>query len=91
MPNFIDPPEPRFTHTHRCQEPSCDARVRCGASPCHCGCGNCAIYDVTEFLCEDHHDAPRCDYCGLRDGAPLIDFDGDRMHPACVTEMEARK
>lgn len=29
---------------------------------------------------------PPCDWCGEREGAPLIDHDGDLMHPACVTE-----
>lgn len=86
---YYDPPEPRLTHTHRCVEPHCTARVGCGGARCReCETAHCeADHDLDDdMLCEDHRDMPACSYCGEREGDPLMEHDGDRMHPACVTE-----
>lgn len=84
--NYDEPPQFRATHTHHCAEPYCTARVGCATPPDRDGDGpECPVPDDA-FLCEDHRDMPPCDWCGEREGASLIDYDGDRMHPDCVTE-----
>ena len=84
--------EPRYfrpTHTHACFEPHCKERVGCATPPDRTGDGpECPVYDE-EFLCEDHRDMPACNWCGEREGDPLIAYDGDRMHPACASEAAA--
>lgn len=87
-----DPPQFHPTHSHRCIEPHCTARVACASRRCReCEDAHCEIQcqGGPDMLCEDHRDMPPCDWCGEREGEPLVDYDGDRMHPTCAAEAVA--
>ena len=74
------------THTHRCAEKGCTARVGCAARRCReCEDPHCEMDHSEVFLCEEHYPMSPCDWCGGREGV-LIEHDGDQMHPACVAE-----